>query len=95
MKTYSVGSFLFMTSMHEKELKLQATKKRVDFKANEKRNEQEKKRPATLQSKSEVRWDEAVLEAPRSQTHLERVLQKFQGPQLQAQDGEEIQQTSW
>ena len=63
-KTYSVGSFLFMTSMHEKELKLQATKKRVDFKANEKRNEQEKKRPATLQSKSEVQWDEAVYEAP-------------------------------
>jgi hypothetical protein len=45
----------FMTSMHEKELKLQAAKKHVSFKANEKRNEQEKKRPATQQSNSSKR----------------------------------------
>eukprot|EP01082_Thalassiosira_pseudonana_P007296 g6624.t1 g6624 contig23:901262-901696(-) len=45
----------FMTSMHEKELKLQAAKKKVSFKANEKRNEQEKKRPATQQSNSNKR----------------------------------------
>eukprot|EP00970_Alexandrium_tamarense_P016529 scaffold6731_cov346-Alexandrium_tamarense.AAC.1 len=41
--------------MHEKELKLQAAKKNVSFKANEKRNEQEKKRPATQQSNSNKR----------------------------------------
>jgi hypothetical protein len=36
--------------MHEKELKLQAAKKNLNFKANKKRNKQDKKRPAIQQS---------------------------------------------
>jgi hypothetical protein len=45
----------FMASMHDKELKLQAAKKSVNFQANHKRNEQDKKRPATQQSNSNKR----------------------------------------
>ena len=40
----------FMTNMHEKELRLQAAKKNTNFQASHKRNEQDKKRPATQQS---------------------------------------------
>eukprot|EP00970_Alexandrium_tamarense_P004789 scaffold795_cov195-Alexandrium_tamarense.AAC.7 len=40
----------FMASMHDKELKLQAAKKNINFQVNNKRNEQDKKRPATQQS---------------------------------------------
>jgi hypothetical protein len=39
-----------MTSMYEKELKLHATKKNLNFKAKKKRNKQDKKRPAVQQS---------------------------------------------
>jgi hypothetical protein len=69
-----------MTIMHDKEIKLQAAKKNVHFQANNKRNEQDKKRPATQQSNSNKRstadsqkYGGTKLEAPPTQTHLERV----------------------
>ena len=70
----------FMTNMHEKELRLQAAKKNVNFQASHKRNEQDKKRPATQQSNPNKRstadsqkYGGTKLEAPPTQTHLERV----------------------